>query len=324
MTSRFRGKVVIQTAGTGIGAATARRFHAKGAAVVLSGRRSFSTIPKGNQINFMMREELFDAFERIAASTARAVVMSEEGGDFCAGGDIREWPGIPADALRPRIEVFADAVDRLERVPIPTIAAVQGARQGGGFELALGCDLIIASRSARFAFPEPRLGILKLQGGVVRLAARIGRSKAIELAFLCEPVSADRMAAWNVVHQVVADEDLCREAHAFATRLAAGLPGAYASAKLLLDVWSREGRGGARAARYSISMPLFDTSDVKTALRNAAEAVEIGKPPPKIALQRAPCRNDAAAYPNASRVSSGFLAIQHGPILQLLRPFAHP
>jgi enoyl-CoA hydratase/carnithine racemase len=89
MTSRFRGKVVIQTAGTGIGAATARRFHAKGAAVVLSGRRSFSTIPKGNQINFTMREELFDAFERIAASTVRAVVMSEEGCDFCAGVNLR-------------------------------------------------------------------------------------------------------------------------------------------------------------------------------------------------------------------------------------------
>ena len=89
MTSRFRGKVVVQTAGTGIGAATALRCHPKGPAVVLSDRRSFSTIPKGNQINFKMREELFDAFERIAASTARAVVMSEEGGDFCAGVNLR-------------------------------------------------------------------------------------------------------------------------------------------------------------------------------------------------------------------------------------------
>jgi enoyl-CoA hydratase/carnithine racemase len=202
-----------------------------------------------------MREELFDAFERIAASTARAVVMGGEGGDFCAGGDIREWLGIPADALRPRIEVFADALDRLDRLPIPTIAAVQGACQGGGFELALGCDLIIASRSAHFAFPEPRLGILTLQGGVVRLAERIGRSKAIELAFLCEPVSANRMAAWNVVNQVVADEDLYREAHAFATRLAATTP-----------LHTQTPRGA----------------------------------------------------------SSGFLAIQRGPILQLLRPFAHP
>src|ERR1700692_4131675 len=89
MTSRFRGKVVVQTAGTGIGAATAIRCHPKGPSVVLSYRRSFSTIPKGNQINFKMREDLFDAFERIAASTARAVVMSEEGDDFCAGVNLR-------------------------------------------------------------------------------------------------------------------------------------------------------------------------------------------------------------------------------------------
>lgn len=75
--------------------------------------------------------------------------MSGEGADFCAGGDIREWPGIPADVLRPRIEVFANALDRLERLPIPTIAAVQGACHGGSFELALACDLIIATRFAR-------------------------------------------------------------------------------------------------------------------------------------------------------------------------------
>jgi enoyl-CoA hydratase/carnithine racemase len=116
---------------------------------------------------------------------------------------------------------------------------------------------------------------------VVRLAERIGRSKAIELAFLCELVSADRMAAWNVVNQVVADEDLYREAHAFAMRLAAGPPAAYAATKVLLDVWSREGWRGAGAALYDISMPLFDTSDVQTALRSAAEAVETGKPSPK-------------------------------------------
>jgi enoyl-CoA hydratase/carnithine racemase len=130
--------------------------------------------PDGNRINFAGREELLDSFERIAASAARVVIVSGEGVDFCAGGDIREWPGIPADALRPRIEVFANALDRLERLPIPTIAAVQGSCQGGGFELALACDLIIATRSARFAFPEARLGILTLQGGVVRLAERIG------------------------------------------------------------------------------------------------------------------------------------------------------
>ena len=78
MTSRFRGKVVIETVGTGIGAATARRFHAKGTAVALSDRRSFSTIPRATELDLKMREELFDAFKRIAASTASAVVMSRE------------------------------------------------------------------------------------------------------------------------------------------------------------------------------------------------------------------------------------------------------
>jgi enoyl-CoA hydratase/carnithine racemase len=237
--------------------------------------------PNGNRINFRMREELLSAFERIASSTARVLIIRGVGDDFCAGGDVREWPGLPSEGLRPRVEVFADALDLLERLQIPTIAAVQGSCRGGGFELALACDLIIAAQSARFSFPEARLGILTLQGGVVRLAERIGRSKAIEMAFLCEPLAADRMAAWNVVNQVVADTDLDREAYALAFRLAAGPPRAYAATKVLLDAWSRENWKGGRAVLYDISMPLFDAPDVQTALRNAAAAIDAGKPSPE-------------------------------------------
>jgi 1,4-dihydroxy-2-naphthoyl-CoA synthase len=79
------------------------------------------------------------------------------------------------------------------------LASVQGGCMGGGFELALGCDLIIAGRSASFAFPEGLVGILTLQGGVYNIAERIGRTKAIKLAFLSEPVSAEQMAQWNVI-----------------------------------------------------------------------------------------------------------------------------
>jgi enoyl-CoA hydratase/carnithine racemase len=70
--------------------------------------------PTGNRINFAMRAELLEAFERIDDSPAKAVLVRAEGGDFCLGGDVREWPGIPAHELRPRIEVFAKALERLE------------------------------------------------------------------------------------------------------------------------------------------------------------------------------------------------------------------
>jgi enoyl-CoA hydratase/carnithine racemase len=239
----------------------------------------------GNRINFDMRAELLDSFERVAASKARVLVVCGQGPDFCLGGDVRDWPDIPATTLRPRIEVFATALDCLERLPIPTLAAVQGGCMGGGFELALICDMIVATRSARFAFPEARLGILTLQGGMIRLAERIGRAKAAELVFLSDPVSAEQMAQWNVVNRVVEDIELGAAVEVIATRLAAGPSAAYAATKLLWRLWSDEGSKRAREALYDISMPLFDTEDVQTALRDAADAVRSGAPFPTATFQ---------------------------------------
>jgi enoyl-CoA hydratase/carnithine racemase len=227
-----------------------------------------------------MRIELLDAFERVASSDARVLVIRGEGADFCLGGDVRDWPGISAVKLRPRVEIFARALDRLEKLPIPTVAAVQGGCMGGGFELALGCDMIIAARSARFAFPEARLGILTLQGGMIRIAERIGRTKAAEMVFLSEPVDAECMAAWTVVNRVVEDGNLDSEIWTLAARLAAGPAKAYAATKSLWRLWAEQGAGCAKAALYDISMPLFDAEDVQKALRDAATAIDSGKPLP--------------------------------------------
>jgi enoyl-CoA hydratase/carnithine racemase len=237
--------------------------------------------PTGNRINFAMREELLQAFRRVADSKARVLVVRGKGTDFSLGGDVRDWAGKSAAELTPRIGVFAKAIEVLEQLKIPTIAAVQGACMGGGFELALGCDLIVAARSARFAFPEARVGIVTLQGGVFQVAERIGRSKAIEMAFLSEPVAAEQMAVWNVVNHVVEDAALEAEAETLAQRLAAGPPGAYAVTKALLSLWKQEGQTAASAALYDLSMPLFDTHDVQTAMKSAAVAIDAGLPLPK-------------------------------------------
>jgi enoyl-CoA hydratase/carnithine racemase len=237
--------------------------------------------PVGNRINFDMRNELRDAFAEVAKSGARVLIVRGEGADFCLGGDVRDWPGIPSATLRPRIEVFAAALEILEVLPIPTVAAVQGTCMGGGFELALSCDIIVAARSARFGFPEARLGIMTLQGGMMQLAARVGRAKAVELVFLSDFVDSEQMAQWNVVNRVVGNEDLNTEVGVLAARLAEGPPLAYAGTKEILRMWDRDGEARAKARLYDISMPLFETEDVQTALRNAADAVKNGKPFPK-------------------------------------------
>lgn len=234
----------------------------------------------GNRINFEMRGELLDAFELVASSEARVLVVRGEGSDFCLGGDVRDWSGLAGATLRPRVEVFARALNTLERLSIPTIAAVQGDCMGGGFELALSCDMIVAARSARFAFPEALLGIVTLQGGMIQIAERIGRAKAAELVFLSEPVSAEQMAQWNVVNRVTDDDELMMEVEVLAGRLAAGPRRAYAATKALWRILCQEGPTRAKDALYDISMPLFDTDDVQIALREAADAVSKGKPFP--------------------------------------------
>jgi enoyl-CoA hydratase/carnithine racemase len=238
--------------------------------------------PGGNRINFEMREELLSAFHRVEASDAHVLVITGTGPDFCLGGDVREWPGLSVDDLRPKLEVLAKALEQLEDLRIPTIAAVQGGCLGGGFELALSCDLIIAGRSAQFAFPEARLGILTLQGGVLQLAERIGRAKALELVLFSDPRDAEQMATWYIVNRVVADEDLGKETEAWARRLAAGAVNAHAGTKELLAVWRHSGQKGAKEALYDISMPLFDAPDVQAALRAVAEAMTRGMPIPDV------------------------------------------
>jgi enoyl-CoA hydratase/carnithine racemase len=152
---------------------------------------------------------------------------------------------------------------------------------GGGFELALACDLILARTSARFGFPEALLGIITLQGGVYQLAERVGRNKAIELVFLSEVVEAKKLADWNVVNRVVDDANLETEAGTIVRRLAFGPRRSYTATKSLLRVWQQQGRFAARAALYDTSMPLFDTADVQTALHNPVNAVSAGQPIPK-------------------------------------------
>lgn len=229
--------------------------------------------PPGNRIHFGMREELRDAVRRVATSQAKCLIVKAAGPDFCLGGDVRDWPGVPSSILRPKIAVFAEALEELRRLKIPTLAVVQGRCYGGGFELALSCDFIIASHSAVFCFPEAGVGILTLQGGVMWLAQRIGRAKALELVLLCEPVGAEQMLHWNVINRLADDTELEAESNSFAERLATVSQPACATTKQLLHIWSTSGAMAAMDQWYDASMPLFDTEEIQNTLQLAAAAM---------------------------------------------------
>lgn len=238
--------------------------------------------PGGNRINFQMRSEILQSIERVAESKARVLLVTGDGNDFCLGGDIREWSGVPGAELRPKIGVLAQAIAALEDLSIPTVAVVRGGCVGGGLELALGCDLILAAESARFIFPEATLGIMTLQGGVYQLAERIGRNKAFELTMLSVPIDAVQMKEWNIVNTVVAENMLAMAATDLAQRLAAGPAEVYARTKSLLKIWRNEGRHAACQALYDLSMPLFDSPSVQHALGRAAAAMKTSRVVPSM------------------------------------------
>jgi enoyl-CoA hydratase/carnithine racemase len=238
-----------------------------------------------NRIGEQMVGELADALRTIGASDARVVLLRAEGPDFSFGGDIMPWPDMDRAALRALFEHYMNVFNAFERLPMPVIAAVQGLCFGGGLELALRADMIIAGNSARFGHPEQTLGIVTLLGGIYRVAERAGRSRAAEWALTSEQVPAATMEKFGVVNRVVADVELLQEAGAFVAKIAQGPTRAYAAHKALLRAWAGGGVRAADEVMFDIAMPVFDSEDVKKGIPSAVNALKAGKPRPAMDFQ---------------------------------------
>lgn len=238
--------------------------------------------PPQNRIGDRMVAELAEVLDDVERNGSRAVVLRAEGPDFCFGGDIRTWPDASTHDLRAAFTRYLDVFNRLEQLPMPVVAAVQGMCLGGGFELALRADVIIAGESAHFGHPEQGIAITTIMGGVYRVAERAGRGRAMEWALTSERVPAKRMADAGVVNRVVADDVLLKEAKELAEKLARGPTRAHAAHKALLRTWSVGGVAAADQAMFDISMPLFETEDAQMAMRIAVEAMAAGRPRPDL------------------------------------------
>src|SRR5271170_6388579 len=187
--------------------------------------------PPQNRINEALGDELSAAIDTIEAGEFRAVLLRANGPDFSFGGDIMNWPDMTVRQLRALFEQYMAVFNRFERLPLPVVAAVQGLCFGGGLELAIRADLIVAAESSRFGHPEQTLGIVTLLGGVYRVAERAGRSFASEWSMTSEQVPATTMMQHGVVTQVVPDAELLSTARELTARLAKGPTRAYAAHK---------------------------------------------------------------------------------------------
>ena len=145
--------------------------------------------PPSNRIGSQFAVDLRAAVHDASLSDSRVLVIRSDGPNFCMGGNVPEWPGKSADWFRTFIAECNSSFHAIEALRIPTVAVVRGGAIGGGFELALACDFLVAAEDATFFAVEIRSGNIPLAGGLQRLAERVGRARAAKLALLGEPFS---------------------------------------------------------------------------------------------------------------------------------------
>lgn len=184
-------------------------------------------------------EKFITALDALSPDTSACIFASAQRRGFSAGADLRELYRLAA--VMPEKEFHTGAREFLERMhrvmnaidaaPVVTIAAVHGVCFGGGFELALACDIIVADKMARFAFPELRLGLIPGWGGIPRLKRDLGNAFIRDLLLTGRSVSAARAHAVGLVAQLAAEGESLRVARATAEQIRKFDPGARAAAK---------------------------------------------------------------------------------------------
>lgn len=176
-----------------------------------------------NSLNRKMVSEILDALLAFESNEdIRVIVLTGNGKAFSAGADIEEMMGDNPISLE-LLDQFSDW-DRLATIKKPIIGAVKGYVFGGGFELALSCDLLIAAAGTEFSFPEVGLGVMPGAGGTQRLTKLVGRTKALEWLWTGKRISANTALNNGIINKIVASELLMEESMKLATILASQPP----------------------------------------------------------------------------------------------------
>ena len=222
--------------------------------------------PPLNLVTQELLEELDEALaslERAAPGDVRAVVVSGRGERaFSAGSHVGEFEAQRGDAGRDH-HIFEERVStRLACLPMPTIAAIEGNALGGGLELALACDLRVASKHARLGLPEVRLAVTPGAGGTQRLPRAIGPARAKDLILTGRIIDGDEAERIGLVSRVVADGQARRVANEIAEEIASRGPLAVREAKRLVDAAIDLDLEAGLAAELDASERIFATEDM--------------------------------------------------------------
>ena len=213
---------------------------------------------KLNTLSIQLRREMAAAIDALEADPKiRVLILTGAGRAFTAGLDLDEWaaPGVVAAGAYEH-----DAVETLKRFSGPVIGAINGLAMTGGVEIALACDVLIASTEARFADSHAQVGLLPGWGGSARMVRRIGLHRAKELALTARFLSAEEAGAWGFVNHVVAPEALRPSAEAMARQMLACVPEALVAYRKLLD--DEAGMTLADALRFERAASLANNTPV--------------------------------------------------------------
>lgn len=216
---------------------------------------------KHNAISLDTLRELQEAVAEAAADDAvKVITVTGAGGRaFASGSDLSEV--VDRDLRKALEPIVQGLAEQLERTPKPTIAAIDGICMGGGLEVALGCDLRIATPNSRFATPEGKLGIIPGGGATARLPRIVGKGWAMEMMLMGEPIDAERALSIGLVTRVVSKDELLPEARRMADHLATFAPFVPRTMKAMVHFGMEASLAGALMLEKYAQGALVQTAD---------------------------------------------------------------
>lgn len=198
------------------------------------------TINRPDSANALSLGVLYGLHEQLTSlqfdAEARVVILTGVGAKaFCAGADLKERKGMQDRQVRETVSLIRTVVNQVAELPIPVIAAINGAAFGGGLELALAADIRVASLQAKMGLTETSLAIIPGAGGTQRLSRLIGLARAKELIYTARRIDAETALAIGLVNRVVPQDELWSEAQALAGEITKNGPIAIRQAKFAMD-----------------------------------------------------------------------------------------
>ena len=198
---------------------------------------TFMRAEAANALSVQMLHEINEALEAIHDDRSIRVVIVTGDGEkaFCAGADLKERKGMNEGETRKTIALIGKTMNHFEALAQPVIAAINGVAFGGGLELALACDIRIASNTAKMGLTETALGIIPGAGGTQRLPRLIGIGKAKELIYSARRLSAEEAYQYGMIEHIVQPEKLLEQAKELAYEIAKNAPLSLIQAKTAIN-----------------------------------------------------------------------------------------